>query len=73
MAQSRGPPAFGRFKDGVGEFADEETLNGKTIRISNRFFDITPNSSRFEQAFSADGGKTWEVNWKMTFERVAAQ
>jgi hypothetical protein len=68
-----GPPAFGRFKDGFGEFADEETLNGKTIRISNRFFDITPNSSRFEQAFSADGGKTWEVNWKMTFERVAAQ
>jgi hypothetical protein len=67
-----GPPAFGRFKDGVGEFADEETLDGKPIRVSNRFFDITPNSSRFEQAFSADGGKTWEVNWKMTFVRAPA-
>jgi hypothetical protein len=66
-----GPPAYGSFKDGVGQFADEETLDGKPIRVSNRFFDITPNSSRFEQAFSADGGKTWEVNWKMTFVRTA--
>ena len=67
-----GPPAFGSFKDGVGAFTDQEMLDGKPILVSNRFFDISPNSSRFEQAFSADGGKTWEVNWKMTFDRVAA-
>ena len=32
--------------------------------------DITPTSCRFEQAFSADGGKTWEVNWIATDTRV---
>jgi len=35
--------------------------------VRNTFSDITPSSSRFEQAFSADGGKTWETNWIMTF------
>jgi len=66
-----GPPMIGGFTNGVGAFTQDDTFDGKPIRISNRFFDITPNSSRFEQAFSADGGKTWEVNWKMTFERAA--
>jgi len=64
------PSVVGGFKDGVGEFTDEETLNGKPIRVRNRFFDIRPNSSRFEQAFSGDGGKTWETNWIMTFDRI---
>ena len=62
---------FGEFHDGRGEFFGEDTQDGRAILVRNAFFDITPNSSRFEQAFSADGGKTWEVNWKMTFERVA--
>ena len=25
---------------------------------------------RFEQAFSADGGKTWETNWINTYARI---
>jgi len=33
------------------------------------FADISPVSFHFEQAFSADGGRTWEVNWKATFTR----
>jgi hypothetical protein len=65
------PPGVGEFKDGTGEFIDDETLNGKPIRVRGRFFDIKPNTSRFEQAFSGDGGRTWEVNWKMTFERIS--
>jgi hypothetical protein len=32
--------------------------------------DITPTACRFEQAFSDDGGKTWEVNWIATDTRV---
>jgi hypothetical protein len=31
---------------------------------------ITPNSAQWEQAFSEDGGKTWETNWIMELERV---
>src|SRR5713101_5567715 len=56
-------PTIGEFKNGRGEFFDQETLNGRAILVRFVISDITPNSCRFEQAFSDDGGKTWEVNW----------
>lgn len=56
-------PTIGEFKDGRGEFIDQETLNGRAIFVRFVISDITPDSCRFEQAFSDDGGKTWEVNW----------
>lgn len=64
------PPMVGEFKDGRGEFYDRETLNGRVISDRNGFSDITPDSSRFVQEFSNDGGKTWEANWIMTFTRA---
>lgn len=54
---------------GRGDFYDEETFNRRAILARNGFMAITPNSSRFEQAFSGDNGKTWETNWVMTFRR----
>jgi hypothetical protein len=63
-------PMIGEFKDGRGEFYDQETFNERSILVRNGFSEITPISSRFEQAFSADGGKTWETNWIMTFTRT---
>jgi hypothetical protein len=65
-----GVPTVGEFKNGRGEFFDQETLNGRTIYVRNVFSDITPDSYRFEQAFSTDGGKTWEVNWIAIDTRV---
>ena len=56
-------PTIGEFKNGRGEFFNQETLNGRAIFVRFVISDITPNSCRFEQAFSDDGGKTWEVNW----------
>jgi hypothetical protein len=32
--------------------------------------DITPASARWQQAFSEDGGASWETNWVMEFERA---
>ncbi len=64
------PPMIGGFANGRGEFYDAELFEGRQILGRSRFLDITPNSSRFEQAFSIDGGKTWETNWVMTFTRV---
>jgi hypothetical protein len=58
-----GEPTVGEFKNGRGEFFDEELFRGRAILVRNVWSDITPNSCRFEQAFSEDGGKTWEVNW----------
>jgi hypothetical protein len=63
-------PTIGDFKNGRGEFFDQETLNGRAIFVRFVISDITPNSCHFEQAFSDDGGKTWEVNWIATDMRV---
>lgn len=63
-------PTIGGFKNGRGEFFNQETFNGRAIFVRFVISDITPNSCRFEQAFSDDGGKTWEVNWIATDTRV---
>jgi hypothetical protein len=65
-----GQPTIGEFKDGRGEFYDQEMFNGRMILVRNIWSDITPDSCRFEQAFSDDGGKTWEVNWIAVDTRV---
>ena len=65
-----GPPQVGEFKDGRGEFYCQDTYNGRMILIRYAWSDITPNSAHFEQAFSDDGGKTWEVNWITDQTRV---
>jgi len=63
-------PTIGDFRNGRGEFFDQETLNGRAILVRFVISDITPNSCHFEQAFSDDGGQTWEVNWIATDTRV---
>ncbi len=73
-ANSRGGtlsiPTVGEFKNGRGEFFDQEDFNGRIILVRNVWTDITPNSCRFEQSFSDDGGKTWELNWIAVDSRV---
>ena len=56
-------PSIGEFKDGRGEFYSQEPYHGKTVLMRGVWSDITPESHRFEQAFSKDGGKTWEPNF----------
>ena len=63
-------PTIGGFKNGRGEFYDQEMFNGRAVFVRFVISDITPNSCRFEQAFSDDGGKTWEVNWIAIDTRV---
>jgi hypothetical protein len=60
---SLGTPTVGQFKDGRGEFYDQETLDGRAILVRFVISDITAHSVHFEQAFSDDGGRHWEVNW----------
>lgn len=57
------PPTVGEFKNGRGEFYSQEDFNGRMILTRFVISDIKPDSCHFEQAFSDDGGKTWEVNW----------
>lgn len=65
-----GQPTVGEFKDGRGEFYDQETLDGRAILVRFVITDIKADSCRFEQSYSADGGKTWEMNWIATDTRI---
>ena len=56
-------PSLGAFKDGRGEFYGQTTVGGKTVLVRMIWKDFTPTRHRVEQSFSADGGKTWEVNF----------
>jgi hypothetical protein len=64
------PPQIGEFKNGRGEFYAQDTLNGKSIFVRFIWSDTTTNTPHFEQSFSDDGGKTWEVNWITDQTRV---
>jgi hypothetical protein len=65
------PPVVGGFSDGVGTFLAEDTFKDQPITVRYLWSDITDQTCRWEQAFSTDGGKTWEINWEMEFTRIA--
>jgi hypothetical protein len=66
------PPVVGRFEGGVGTFECDDTLRGMPIRVRYVWSEITGTSARWQQAFSPDGGKSWETNWDMRFTRTGA-
>jgi hypothetical protein len=65
------PPQVGHFDEsGVGDFYAHDIQEGKHVII--RFRWSHPSGvPHFEQAFSADNGKTWETNWTTDYERVS--
>jgi hypothetical protein len=64
-------PGVGEFRDGRVDFYDQETINGRAVLVRFSIWDVTAEEARSEQAFSADGGKTWEVNWITQYTRVS--
>jgi hypothetical protein len=64
-----GAPQVGRFENGLGEFYDRETFEGRSIFSRFLWTSSGPDACRWEQAFSPDGGRTWETNWTMDFSR----
>jgi hypothetical protein len=63
-------PTIGEFRNGRGEFYDQEMLAGRAILVRFVISEVTATSVRFEQSFSDDGGKTWELNWVATDTRI---
>lgn len=63
-------PTIGEFKNGRGEFYDQETLNGRAIFVRFIISCSDRDTCHFEQSFSDDGGKSWEANWIATDTRV---
>ncbi|MGE5234563.1 MAG: NIPSNAP family protein [Acidobacteriota bacterium] len=64
------PPVFGGFDGGTGVFTGTDTLEGRPIRVRFIWSGVDTSTPRWEQAFSADDGKTWETNWTMDFVRT---
>src|SRR5688572_13734043 len=64
------PPVVGHFVGGRGSFHGVDDLDGRPICVVFRWYDITPTSATWEQAFSADDGATWETNWQMFMTRA---
>ncbi|WP_203454616.1 hypothetical protein [Jiangella aurantiaca] len=64
------PAVYGGFHDGVGEFYGDDQLDGRPIKVRFLIVRQGPDKARFEQAFSDDGGETWETNWIVVDKRI---
>jgi hypothetical protein len=63
-------PVYGGFRNGRGEFFGQDSLDGRAIFVRFVISKVTDASWRFEQAYSDDGGRTWETNWIAVDSRV---
>jgi len=63
-------PVTGEFKNGRGVFYGVDDVNGRVVLVRFVISDVSSASAHFEQAFSDDGGATWEVNWIAIDTRV---
>lgn len=68
---SLGVPGTGVFRNGRIDFYDQEPYNGRAILVRFSVWPVGADTAASEQAFSDDGGKTWEVNWRTTYTRIA--
>jgi hypothetical protein len=65
-------PLVGRFDpEGTGLFFADDHFEGRPIRVRFLWLRTRTERPRWEQAFSADGGASWETNWEMDFTAEA--
>lgn len=63
-------PGVGTYRNGRIDFYDYEMIGGRSVLVHFSIWKITDDSAQSEQAFSEDGGKTWEVNWINQYTRL---
>ncbi len=66
------PPVVGEFVDGIGEFFGHDKEGDQDVLVRFRWSHDSPDSARWEQAFSTDDGDQWETNWVMSFSRTGS-
>jgi hypothetical protein len=64
------PPVVGGFRGDRGEFYGDDTDGGRAVKVRYVWTRLGADAARWEQAFSSDGGSTWETNWTMAFTRA---
>jgi hypothetical protein len=67
---SLGTPSVGEFRNGRGDFFSHEAIGGRSILIRFSIWPVTADIAESEQAFSDDGGRTWELNWRSRYTRI---
>jgi len=63
-------PVVGSFRERKGTFFSDDSFGGRPIKVRTTYTPLTVGNAQWTQAFSADGGATWEVNWIMDFARA---
>ena len=63
-------PLSGVFGGDEGLFEGEDSDGSRPVKVRFVWRRLTPDSASWEQAFSYDGGRIWEKNWTMNFERT---
>jgi hypothetical protein len=66
-------PCVGEFKNGRGDFFDQEEFNGRYILVRFSIWKTSENTAQSERAFSDDDGKTWETNWINKYTRASEE
>ncbi len=67
-----GPPVHGAWEDGVSRLVgDDVHTDGTPVGVTYEWSEVTDRSARWQQAYSADGGDSWETNWVMRFSRTS--
>jgi hypothetical protein len=61
----------GSFNGERGELYAQDTANGRSVLVRGTWSEIKPDSHRYQEAFSADGGRTWETAFDAHLERIA--
>lgn len=56
-------PMIGSFENGRAELYQQDILDGRSILVRALWSDITPTSHTYQESYSVDGGKTWEVSF----------
>ena len=63
------PPLHGSFHQGLGIFIGDDEIDNKPVKV-RYIWTCDWVHPRFQQEFSNDGGKTWEIDWTMEFTEV---
>jgi hypothetical protein len=57
-------PVYGAFDPGGrGTFHGQDMIDGRAALVRFVITRASAKEARFEQAYSVDGGKSWEINW----------
>lgn len=62
-------PMFGSFHGGLGIFIGYDRIDGVDV-VVRYIWTQDPVHPRFQQEFSNDGGKSWEIDWNMEFTEI---